>query len=141
MKTWVFIDAANLYFTSKRKYNRKVDYKKLITHVGGEPGLTHVYGVYKEDEARCFMKKLTDSGYGMHFIRTRYLNNNNSQLIVDAMTNVDSTDKMVLVSTDKMLLPLIRLMKSQVIVAGFSIPQEIGDTCSTMLLLDDVLED
>lgn len=60
MKTAVFIDVSNLYFTLRSKYQQQVDYRKLVNYCNTFGEVTEIvaYGVNRHGDANGFVNWL-----------------------------------------------------------------------------------
>ena len=112
------IDAANLYYCCKKKYQSKVDYEKLITALGADR--VKVYGTYLKKEAVPFIDMLHSLGAETKFLKTSVTRNLDvsTYLIVDMMKHQE--DDVIICSTARSLKPVLDFLKTP--IWGIGIP-------------------
>lgn len=144
----VFVDVNNLYYCTNKAFKRKVDYEQLYKTVQGEDTVYKAvaYGYQQEREASAFISALKYFGFQVQYKKFR-----NGRRIswgvgitLDVVRCIDKLDKVILVSSEIELLPLVEWIKSRGIecqVVGCGIPREIRQTADSFKEIDaDVLE-
>lgn len=121
MRTAIFIDGDNLYYSSK-SLGLRIDFAKfqdLLNHTFGESILYYYLSVDPDEQIQwMFIKRLQNIGYRvtsypLRKIGTsmRYTSAMDVKLAVDAVFNAQYFDKFVIVSGDRDFLPLIATLK------------------------------
>lgn len=120
MKTAVFIDIHNLFCGGMKKYQQRVDYKKLMKALRTHGDAIRVIGYNPYDEnALNFNRFLTDLGIQLKLMPNY---NINIPLTLDVVRVIDSVEAVIIVSNDLNLLPVLDFIKERgksCIVYGF----------------------
>ncbi len=124
-KVGVFVDAENIEMSSLNIYGGRVDYKKIIEHVGDREITRILY--YKpsyKDVSPTFETFWKSLGGELR----RPEKNADSFLIVDAVTMAEKLDVAIILGGDKDYLPLVWYLKSRGCrVEVWSIPETTSD--------------
>jgi len=134
MKIGIMIDANNLFFTLRMKYNRKLDYAKYLEFCKelGDINFAAVYGVHVRGQAIDFLTKLKTIGYTPCYTNVNERDKTKIRatvrMVVEAMADMISYDTLIIGSSDKNLIPLFEYLKQQnkkVIVISTNIPNSM----------------
>lgn len=144
MNVGVFLDLANLYYQSKRRYNKKIDYKKLYSFMAdfGSIELAHAYGSQRDNEAKDFIRKLQRIGFRTIYKKVRELENNiyksswDVGLTIDVVRDLGRFDTVILGTGDSDFIPLVNYIKEQnklVYIVGVDISKGLKDRATDYL--------
>ena len=128
MITSIFIDTANLYKSAKRKYGKKIDYKKLLTLLP-ETSFKRAYGIRATIESRSFIDVLKSYGFVTTFIKKG--TNLNVDITLDVCKLISKLEHVVLVTNDRDIYPLVKHCRDSGIVVsiyGIDLPIELNGT-------------
>lgn len=128
------IDANNLFFTLRMKYNRKLDYAKYLEYCKelGDINFAAVYGIHVKGQAIDFLTKLKTIGFTPCYTNVNERDKTKIRatvrMVVEAMADMTSYDMLIIGSSDKNLIPLFEYLKQQekkVIVISTNIPNNM----------------
>jgi len=130
----IFFDVSDLYYRVKKKYNKKLNYHRLLETVG-EFDKARAYGCQQKDEARGFIAHLSGLGIKVSYSQPRVFKIGDRE-IKNCNWNVDITisamctqHKHIIFCTSNLdLIPLYRhlqLMGIKVTVISCGVPGTI----------------
>jgi len=142
MRVGVFVDISNLYFTIKKKFGKKLDYKKFLTVAKGDDELVcaMAYGAHEEGQADSFIAFLSSTGFITKFKAPRIIANNIKKadwdvgIVIDVIRFLNKLDIVVLGSGDGDFEPLVKYCQgkgARVHVWGVFIAKELRQ-CADM---------
>jgi uncharacterized LabA/DUF88 family protein len=82
----IFIDVSNLYYCIKKKFDRKLDYRRYKDYVLGNHELVraNAYGAQDSTEANAFLGALRSFGYLPRYKRPKAFDNPNYRIDIEA---------------------------------------------------------
>jgi len=111
MRLAAFIDVNNLFCCCLRKFQRKVDYKKLVGSFREHGELLRVTAYNQpNDKALGFNRILTDLGVQLKMLPNF---NVNIPLTLDVVRVIDSVEGVIIASNDLNLVPCIEYIKER----------------------------
>ena len=133
----VFADVSNLYFCCREKYNKKLNYEKLLKFAEGKDNLIKAiaYGIYSTD-CNGFKNALKNIGWSVNFKNPKSFADGSKKadcdvlLIMDIVRNIDMVDKVILCTADGDFAPLVQWCHEKgrmVHVIGCNISHELKD--------------
>lgn len=143
----IFVDISNIYMCLRSKYQRKLDYKKLMNYVNdfGEITVAIAYGAQVGDQAKAFIYYLSKLGFETKYKEPKTHRNPNGQIItkanwdiqiaMDILDHADNLDVVIILSADGDFIPCLKRIKENgkiVIVIGSTINNElhkVADSC------------
>lgn len=134
----VFVDAPNVYYNCKKKFDGRLNYEKLYQHISSSGEITRAfaYGYQAGLEAQPFIFFLKKIGFECHWMSldSRYRSIDlRLPIALDVVRHKDHFSKLVLVTGDPQFQPLISWVKEQgmlTTVLGFRIPTALKE-CAT----------
>lgn len=122
MKAAIFVDLSNLYHGAKIAYNKKINYESYYNFIKTNYSnivMAKAYGTEIRNSAKEFKAALSKIGFDTIYKQTKVIKskgsithkgNVDSHLVVDAMSNIDDYDTIVLGSADSDFVPLIHYL-------------------------------
>lgn len=148
----IFVDVGNLYHTCLRKFNKKINFKKLVSFccAGGIVKHAIAYGVGASNN-RNFKKCLYDAGFLKVDFKTPKLFSDGTKkadqdltIAADILRYIDDYDVVVLCSADGDFAPILKLCADkgkQTIAVGCEISHELKEIAQAWWEIgDDLLE-
>lgn len=140
----VYFDVSDLYYKVKKIYNKKVNYKSLMSYLINQFGdlKAEAFGCQTDDEARSFINHLRSADIVVRYRRPKVFFVGDQE-VKSCNWNVDITisslcsnsNTIVFCTSNQDLIPLYRHlqnMQKKVIVIGCGIPDSVKyvvDTC------------
>lgn len=132
----VFADVGNLYHTCIKKFNRKVNFKKLLEWCNIGNSIAIAYGVSSTND-KGFKKCLYDAGFKEINFKTPKVFSDGTkkadqdgQMMTDIFRRIEEFDTIILCSADGDFAPCLQLCRErgkEVIVIGCEISHELKD--------------
>lgn len=146
--TGLFIDTSNLYHCVKKKFNKKVDYTKLLAmcqQLWGA-GPARAYGTYLKKEAVGFNTSLKSLGFETRFLRSNIEKpiSPTPYMLADVIRNLSEISIVVLASTDRACKPFLDLLIEsgiEVVVLGCGIPETWKKTLNCVEITEEYLKE
>lgn len=138
----IYADVSNIYYGGLNKWDRKLDYGKLIDYLSGIADITvkRAYGASMGDEAKGFIHALESQGWDCQWRTPKSYSNGKRKMDWDVGIACDMlTDRpkrCVLLSADGDMTPVVKLLRASgcnVIVMGFQISQELAAEADTAI--------
>jgi len=151
LRIGVFADVSNLYFCCKEKFQKKINYLKLLQFATGENSCIAAvtYGIRSTDSGN-FIKALENIGWKVNFrVPKGFLDGSkkadcDTHMILDVVRYTELLDSVVLCTADGDFAPLIEWLhekRRKVIVIGCNISHELTEIADTSLeITEKILE-
>lgn len=130
----VYLDISDLYYRVKKRYNKKLNYKRLLDSLG-QVNKARAYGCQVNDEARGFIAHLSSIGIKVYYTKPRVFTVGDREIkncnwLVDITISAICTKEkhVVFCSSNIDLIPLfkhLQLMGIKVTVVSCGIPGAI----------------
>ncbi len=148
-------DVSNLYYTIKKRFERRLDYAKLyyIAESYGKVIVAIAFGAQMNDEAKDFINYLQAKGYITKYRAPKvYALPNNKEhrkadwdvgITVDIMNRIDQFDTLILGSADADMMDLIKHLQSidkKVVIIACNISADIKSLTDYIEITEDFLE-
>jgi uncharacterized LabA/DUF88 family protein len=137
----VFVDIRNLYYNTKREFNKKINYGNYLKKFGENVVKACAFGLLYDNDSGDFISALKHIGYEVEFQKSEHLHVSDrtkrhmlqneecsNRMIVGILRCLDKIDTVIVGSSNKNILPFIYLLKEQgvhVQVFACSIPNSI----------------
>jgi len=137
----VFVDIRNLYYNTKREFNKKVNYSKYLKKFGENVVKACAFGLLYDKDSGDFISALKHIGYEVEFQKSEHLHVSDrtkrhmlqneecsNRMIVGILRCLDKIDTVILGSSNKNILPFIYFLREQGIhvqIFACSIPNSI----------------
>lgn len=133
----IFVDVQNMFYTAKYKYNRKIDYRKLIEAISRERrvvrALAYIVQAPEIDQSQ-FKHVLEDLGFELRIKELRIRADGTAKgdwdmgIAIDTITIRDKLDVVALVSGDGDFTPLVYMLRSSGLrVEVYSFPSNTAE--------------
>lgn len=134
----VFADINNLYFHVGKKFNRKLDYQKLLTRLVGQNTLHRAMAYGTQTDAKRFIAYLRHINFEPKFEDCDpYID-----IILDIVRQIDKLDVVYICSNNTALLPLLSFIRDKgvkVIIVCANVNYPLRNAADNWIEIDDSL--
>lgn len=151
----VFVDVSNLYYCLRKKYGRKLNYKKYVEFIEpmGTIAQAIAYGAKKKDDTETvnFINYLKHAGFWPKYKEPKSFNNVTSTaskadwdvgIAIDIVSMCDRLDLVVLGTADGDLEPVVKWLRTKgidVIVLACNISRDLKSTATKWIEIPESL--
>ena len=145
----LFVDVSNLYYCVSSKYNKKLDYSKLLNYIKdlGKIEAAVAYGAQMNNEANNFIKCIKEYGYDIRYKEPKSYEKKRKAdwdvgITVEVMTRSDEFDMVVLGTADGDFIPLVEHLLRQnknVVVLASGISRELAEIATKAIEIPESL--
>jgi uncharacterized LabA/DUF88 family protein len=146
----IFADVSNLYFCCKERFQKKINYEKLLSFCtnGDNCIISKAYGIHSTDSS-SFKNALKNIGWATEFKSPKSFGDGTKKadcdliMVMDVVRSIDLIDKIILCTADGDFAPLIDWAFEQgrsVLVVGCNISHELKDKTECIEITKELLE-